>query len=112
MRTYLDAKQDLPDMTELKLADELDAFTSSKDGNLIFYRGVERETARAKLVVLDRRDPSSAHQLAIDQNPGTESLHPVLWSVMAVTDDGIAWFAQSGDSDVLHVVPLRRTERQ
>jgi hypothetical protein len=112
MRTYLDAKQDIPDVTELKLPDELDAFVSSKDGNLIFYRGVERETARAKLVVLDRRDPSSAHQMAIDQNPGTESLHPVLWSVMAVTDDAIAWFAQSGDSDVLHVVPLRRTERK
>ena len=112
MRTYLDAKQDIPDVTELKLADELDAFVSSKDGNMIFYRGVERETARAKLVVLDRRDPSSARQLAIDQNPGTESLHPVLWSVMAVTDDALAWFAQSGDSDVLHVRPLRRTERK
>jgi hypothetical protein len=112
MRTYLDAKQDLPDMTELKLSDELDAFTSSKDGNLLFYRGVERETARAKLVVLDRRDPSSAKQIAIDQNPGTESLHPVLRSVMAVSDDAIAWFAQSGDSDVLHVRPLKRKERK
>jgi hypothetical protein len=111
MRTYLDAKQDLPDMTELKLSDELDAFTSSKDGNLLFYRGVERETARAKLVVMDRRDPSSAKQIAIDQNPGTESLHPVLRSVMAVSDDAIAWFAQSGDSDVLHVRPLKRRER-
>src|SRR5256886_2005726 len=112
MRTYLDAKQDLPDMTELKLADELAAVTSSKDGNLLFYRGVERETARAKLVVLDRRDPSSARQIAIDQHPGTESLHPVLRSVMAVSDDAIAWFAQSGDSDVLHVRPLQRRERK
>jgi hypothetical protein len=112
MRTYLDAKQDLPDVTELKLPDELDAFTSSKDGNLLFYRGVERETARAKLVVLDRRDPSSTRQIAIDQQPGTESLHPVLRSVMAVSDDAIAWFAQSGDSDVLHVRPLKRRERK
>src|SRR4051812_19597538 len=112
MRTYLDAKQDLPDVTELKLSDELDAFTSSRDGNLLFYRGVERETARAKLVVMDRRDPSSARQIAIDQHPGTESLHPVLRSVMAVTDDAIAWFAQSGDSDVLHIRPLRRVERK
>src|SRR5216110_1602724 len=90
MRTYLDAKQDLPDVTELKLPDELDAFTSSRDGNLIFYRGVERDTARAKLVLIDRRDPSSAHQIAIDQHPGTESLHPVLRSVMAVCDTGVA----------------------
>ena len=112
MRTYLDAKQDLPDVTELKLPDELDAFTSSKDGNLLFYRGVERETARAKLVVLDRRDPSSARQIAVDQQPGTESLHPVLRSVMAVSDDAIAWFAQSGDSDVLHVRSLERRERK
>ena len=112
MRTYLDAKQDLPDVTELKLSDELDAFTSSTDGNLLFYRGVERETARAKLVVLDRRDPSSAKQIAIDQQPGTESLHPVLRSVMAVSDNAIAWFAQSGDSDVLHIRPIKRRERK
>src|SRR5256885_316326 len=63
MRTYLDAKQDLPDVTELKLPDELDNFTSSRDGNLIFYRGVERDSGRAKLVVIDRRDPSSATQI-------------------------------------------------
>ncbi len=112
MRTYLDARQDLPDVTELKLPDEMDLFVSSRDGNLIFYRGVERESARAKLVLLDRRDPSSAHQIAIDQHPGTESLHPVLRNVMAVTDDAIAWFAQSGDSDVLHLRPIRRTERK
>jgi len=110
MKTYLDAKQDLPDVTELKLPDELDAFTSSADGNLLFYRGVERETARAKLVLMDRRDPASAHQIAIDQHPGTESLHPVLRSVMAVCDTGIAWFAQSGDSDVLHFRAMRRHE--
>ncbi|HYS11343.1 MAG TPA: hypothetical protein VEP66_21585 [Myxococcales bacterium] len=112
MRTYLDAKQDLPDVTELKLADELEAFTSSKDGNLLFYRGVERETARAKLVVVDRRDPSSSKQIAIDQQPGTESLHPVLRSVTAVSDDAIAWFAQSGDSDVLHMRSIKRKERK
>jgi hypothetical protein len=112
MKTYLDAKQDLPDVTELKLPDELDAFTSSRDGNVIFYRGVERETARAKLVLVDRRDPSSAQQIAIDQHPGTESLHPVLRSVMAVDDKAIAWFAQSGESDVLHVRALRRREKK
>ncbi len=111
MRTYLDAKQDLPDVTELKLPDELDAFTSSKDGNLIFYRGVERETGRAKLVVVDRRDPSSSKQIALDQQPGTESLHPVMRSVTAVSDDAIAWFAQSGDSDVLHIRSVQRRER-
>ena len=110
LKTYLDAKQDLPDVTELKLPDELDTFTSSGDGNLLFYRGVERETGRAKLVLMDRRDPSSAHQIAIDQHPGTESLHPVLHSVMAVHDTGIAWFAQSGDSDVLHYRTLQRRE--
>jgi hypothetical protein len=110
LKTYLDAKQDLPDVTELKLPDELDAFTSSQDGNLLFYRGVERETARAKLVLLDRRDPSSSRQIAIDQHPGTESLHPILRSVMAVCDTGIAWFAQSGASDVLHFRALRRRE--
>ncbi|MCA1826450.1 MAG: hypothetical protein ABR567_08365 [Myxococcales bacterium] len=112
MKTYLDAKQDLPDVTELKLPDELDVFTSSRDGNVLMYRGVERETARAKLVLVDRRDPSSARELAIDQHPGTESLHPVMRGVMAVHDDAIAWFAQSGDSDVLHVRSLKRRERK
>src|SRR3954468_10536250 len=112
MKTYLDAKQDLPDVTELKLPDELDNFTSSRDGNLIFYRGVERDSGRAKLVVIDRRDPSSATQITIDQRPGTESLHIVMRSVMAVHDTAIAWFAQSGDSDVLHVASMQRRERK
>ncbi|MFL5389992.1 MAG: hypothetical protein ACJ79C_14780 [Myxococcales bacterium] len=106
--TFLQSKQDLPDVTELRLPDELDWFVSSRDGNLLFYRGVERESFRAKLVLIDRRDPSSAQQIAIDQHPGTESLHPVLRSVMAVCDTGIAWFAQSGDSDVLHYRTLNR----
>jgi hypothetical protein len=110
MKTYLEAKQDLPDVTELKLPDEMDAFTSSQDGNVILYRGVERESARAKLVLIDRRDPSSAHQIAIDQHPGVESLHIVLRSVMAVHDTGIAWIAQSGDSDVLHYSTMKRRE--
>src|SRR5438067_6158117 len=109
--TFLQSKQDLPDVTELKLPDELDWFVSSRDGNLIFYRGVERDTGRAKLILIDRRDPSSHKQIAIDQHPGTESLHPVLRSVMAVCDTAVAWFAQSGDSDVLHVRPLNRVVR-
>jgi hypothetical protein len=112
MKTYLEAKQDLPDVTEIKLPDELDAFVSSRDGNLIFYRGVERETARAKLVLMDRRDPTSQQQLAIDQQPGTESLHPVLWNVMAVADNGVAWIAQSGDSDVVYYRVMDRVERK
>src|SRR5713101_5477113 len=57
--TYLHFFFDVPDTTELKLPDELDWFVSSRDGNLIFYRGVERDTGRAKLVLIDRRDPSS-----------------------------------------------------
>src|SRR5437868_13602750 len=109
--TFLQSKQDLPDVTELRLPDELDWFVSSRDGNLIFYRGVERDTGRAKLVLIDRRDPSSHKQIAIDQHPGTESLHPVMRSVMAVCDTAVAWFAQSGDSDVLHVRSLNRVVR-
>ena len=115
---YLASKQDLPDVTELKLPDELDGadqgrgFVTSADGNLIFYRGVERETARAKLTILDRRDPSSSRQIAIDQHPGTESLHPVLRGVNAVCDTGVAWFAESEDSDVLHYRPMERVERK
>jgi Omp85 superfamily domain/WD40-like Beta Propeller Repeat len=108
--SFLQSKQDLPDVTELKLPDELDAFTATPDGNLLFYRGVERETGRAKLVLLDRRDATSARQLAIDQHPGTESLHPVLHSVMAVHDTGVAWFAQSGESDWLHYRALKRLD--
>jgi hypothetical protein len=108
--TYLNAKQDLPDVTEIKLPDELDWMVTTPDGNLILYRGVERETARAKLMLIDRRDASSKHELAIDQHPGTESLHPILRSVMAVHDTGVAWFAQSGNSDELHYRPLERRE--
>ena len=105
---YLGAKQDLQDTTDLKLPDELDWMVTTPDGQTIFYRGVERESGRAKLMLIDRRDPSSAKQLAIDQHPGTESLHPVLRSVMAVNENAVAWFAQAGEADVLHIRPLVR----
>src|SRR5262249_24075348 len=81
------------------------------DGNMIFYRGVERDTGRAKLVLIDRRDPRSNRQIAIDQHPGTESLHIVFKSVMAVCDTGIAWFALDGESDVLHYRSVNRVGR-
>ncbi|MBS2021374.1 MAG: PD40 domain-containing protein [Deltaproteobacteria bacterium] len=110
--TYLGSHQDLTDVTELKLPDELDTLAATPDGNLLFYRGVERETGRAKLVLLDRRDPASATQLAIDQTPGTESLRPVLAAVMAVNEHGVAWFSQSNGVDVLHVRSLDRLERK
>ena len=105
---YLGARQDLADTTDLKLPDELDWMVATPDGNTLLYRGVERETGRAKLVLIDRRDPSSARELAIDQHPGTESLHPVLRSVMALHESAVAWFAQSGEADWLHLRQLQR----
>ncbi len=99
--SYLEAKQSMADFTDIKLPDELDTFAAAPGGNVLLYRGVERETGRAKLVLFDRRDKESGTRIAIDNVPGTESLHPVLRRVAAIADGKLAYVAQSGKSDVL-----------
>jgi hypothetical protein len=108
--TYTATRQDLPQVRELReLKSEPEAFAASPDGTLIFYRGIDRDAGRASLYLADVRDPGGAVEIATDNRPGVESLHPIERSVMAITDGLIAFAAQDGPGDVLYTVPFAHT---
>lgn len=106
--SYLATRQEPPAIEPVTLPGEPDAFSVSTDGFTIVYRSVERDTGRSRLYLADRRDPKSAVQIAVDGTPGFESLHPVLRSVTAVSDDTLAFFARDGSADALYVQPFTR----
>ncbi len=101
---YMRIRQDMPQARELQdLPAEPEAFEVSTDGNLVFFRGIDREAGRARLYLMDARYPRGAVEVAADNQPGIESLHPIEHSVMAITDGLLAFSAQSGAGDVLYV---------
>ncbi len=101
---YLDAGQRLTELTRLKgLEGEPDSFSASPDGQTLFYRSVERETGQSTLRLLDARDPGSAIEVACDQHPGLESLHPVDRRVTALGGAKLAYIGRSGEADQLFV---------
>jgi hypothetical protein len=100
---YLEATQDLPEIRLVDLKVEPDAYAVATDGKRMLLRAVERETGRARLMLVHRDYPDYANEVAIDGRPGVESLHPVARRVMALSEDQIAFFAQDSRSDVLYV---------
>ncbi|MFL5275912.1 MAG: hypothetical protein ACJ79T_05540 [Myxococcales bacterium] len=107
---YLRIRQDLPQVRELReLPAEPEAFEASADGNLILFRGIDREQGRAKLLLMDARFPRGAKEIASDNQPGVESLHPIERGVMAISENRVAFSAQTGPGDALYVVPYKYT---
>jgi len=107
---YARLRQDLAQLRELQdLPAEPEAMQASADGQVLFVRGIDREAGRAKLFLLDARYPRGAVEVASDNRPGIESLHPIEHLVMAVSERLIAYSAQAGASDVLYVQPYRHT---
>ena len=101
---YMKVRQDLAQLREVQnLPSEVEAFVVSADGNLVFFRGIDREAGRAKLFLVDARYPQGAREVTSDNQPGIESLHPIERSVMAITSGLLAFSAQSGAGDSLYV---------
>jgi hypothetical protein len=108
---YLASKQDLPQTRELHgLPTEPESFAASPDGNVILVRGIDRSRGRARVLIADVRNPRGAIELAADGVPGFESLHPVEYGVLAVGTSMIAFSAQDGVGDRLHVQRYRVVE--
>lgn len=107
---YLNARQEPPALSPVELTGEPDAFSVGPDGFTVLYRAVERESGRSRLYLVDRRDPASVIQVAVDGQPGLESLHPVLRGVTAVGRDRLAFLARHGPADALYVVPYTRRQ--
>jgi len=103
-------RQDLAQLREVQeLPDEPESSQFSPDGQLVFFRGIDREAGRAHLYLMDARYPHGAVKVASDSQPGVESLHPIEHSVMAVAEGIVAYSAQAGAGDVLYVQRFRHT---
>jgi len=101
---YGRVRQDLPQVRELRgLPAEPEALVASSDGQAILVRTLDREHGRARLWLADLRNPREGLVVAEDDRPGSESLHPLDYGVMAIADGVLAWSAQSGPGDVLTV---------
>jgi hypothetical protein len=107
---YTQIRQDLPQVREARdLPAEPDSIDVSPDGQVLFFRGIDRERGRARLYVLDPRYPRGAIEVASDNVPGIESLHPIERDVLAIGDGILAFSAQSGHGDALYVHKYRHT---
>ncbi len=105
---YLRARQDLPQVREVRgLPYEPEDFVSSPDGTVAVVRGIDRSRGRARLFLVDLRNPKGAVEIAADSVPGVESLHPIEFSVAAVGNDVVVFSAQDGIGDRLYAVPYR-----
>jgi hypothetical protein len=110
---YLEAKQDLSQLRELRgLPAEAEDFVSSADGNLVMFRGIDRKRGRARLYLVDVRNPRSAVELVSDSVPGFESLHPIEFGVIGLGNGILAFSAQDGIGDKLHVQRFRQQGRR
>ena len=110
---YGRVQQDLPQVRELRnLPSEPEAFVASPDGNTVFMRGIDREKGRARLYVFDLRNPKDARLVAEDGGPGAESLHPIDYRTMALSEGLLAWSAQDGGGDRLTVRRWRRVKAE
>ena len=105
---YLKARQDMPQVREIRgFPYEPEDFSASPDGTVAVIRGIDRTRGRAYLFVVDLRNPKGAVEIAADNVPGVESLHPIEYSVAAVGADVVVFAAQQGVGDQLYVVPYR-----
>ncbi|HSD19782.1 MAG TPA: hypothetical protein VLC54_07090 [Anaeromyxobacter sp.] len=110
---YLEAKQDLSQLREVRqLPAEAEDFVSSADGNLVLFRGIDRRRGRARLYLVDVRNPRSAVELVSDSVPGFESLHPIEYGVIGLGNGILAFSAQDGIGDKLHVQRFRHQVKE
>jgi hypothetical protein len=105
---YLKARQDLPQVREIRgFPSEPEDFSVSPDGSVAVVRGIDRTRGRARLYLVDLRNPKGAVEIAADSVPGVESLHPIEYSVAAVGNDVVVFAAQHGVGDQLYYLPYR-----
>jgi hypothetical protein len=107
---YLKSRQDLSQVRPIPDApDEVEAYAVSPDGSTVLTRQLDRERGRVRLYLLDPRWPQTSVEVAADNRPGIESLHPIDQSMLAVGDGVLAFAAQDGPGDSLYVQTFRRS---
>lgn len=106
-RAHLQAGQDLHSFpalsSELDLGGTLEAMAASPDGALLALRTLSHETGESRLFLVDRRKPSDAKLVTVDNVPGVESLHPISRRNFALSSSALAFIAESQGRDTLTV---------
>jgi hypothetical protein len=110
---YIRARQDLPQLRELRgFPTEPEDFSATPDGNLLVVRGIDRSRGRARLYLVDVRNPKGAVEIAADSEPGMESLHPIDHSVAAIGPGLAVFAAQDGEGDRVYLQPFRHVVQE
>jgi hypothetical protein len=100
---FLTARQDRANFTTLHTTDGVvQSLRASPSGELVLYRSIAPDTGQSRLFLFDRRSPGDDEQVAADDQPGIESLHPVAGQNFAVTDHELAFVAQAAGADVIY----------
>jgi hypothetical protein len=111
-RTYLDAAQAPPTLEVLRERKGIvTALNSRPDGRVLLYRSIVPETGESQLVLVDPRSPEDTQKVQGDGVPGFESLHPIFGRNFALTDDHLAFVAESLARDIIYVQPYTHTAR-
>jgi hypothetical protein len=101
--TFLAAKQDRANFTTLHSTDGIvQAMRAAPSGELVLYRSIDPDTGQSRLYLFDRRSPGDDVQVAADDQPGIETLHPVAGQNFDLTDHELAFVAQADGSDVIY----------
>jgi hypothetical protein len=109
-RSYLKTSQDRTDMGVIFEVDDIvQTMSAAPSGNLLMYRSIDRDTGDTKLYLADRHEPGQTERVAIDAEPGVESLHPVAGRNFDLNDDLLTFVAQDAGADVIYVQRVEHT---
>ncbi|MGZ3461457.1 MAG: TolB family protein, partial [Archangium sp.] len=109
-RTYLKAEQTTPSMELLRERKGIvTALNSSSDGRVLLYRSIVPETGQSLLILVDPRAPEESEKVQADGVPGYESLHSIFGRNFALTDDKLAFVAESLARDIIYVQSYKHT---
>ncbi len=106
--TYLDSEQDTAELTPLRDATEpahgiIQSLAASPDGEVLLLRSLDLDTGDSRLSLVHRKAPDRLERVAVDGQPGIESLHPISPRNFALSADRLAFIAESNGRDVLYV---------
>ncbi|ATB31809.1 PD40 domain-containing protein [Melittangium boletus] len=103
-RTYLKSEQATPTLELLReRRGIITALNSRPDGRVLLYRSIVPETGESQLILVDPRAPDDTQKVQGDGVPGYESLHPIFGRNFALTEDRLAFVAESLARDIIYV---------
>jgi hypothetical protein len=106
--TWLESAQDLHDVRPLpEMAELIIGLNASPSGSLLMFEDLDLETGQTRLHLVHRRAPNDSIVVAVDDEPGIESLHPVSPRNFDLDDQRLVFIAEADGADVLYLQEIR-----